>query len=80
MKKLALSLAVLFSVAMVSCGGNKEDKACDSTCDTTVEMTEEAVVVDSPVADSVDAAKEETKADVAKEEVKAEDSAKAEQK
>ena len=31
MKKLALSLAVLFAVGMVSCGGNKENKeACDS--------------------------------------------------
>ena len=50
MKKLALSLAVLFAVGMVSCGGNKE-KECDSTCDTTpveeVAVVEEGVVVDS---------------------------------
>ena len=36
MKKLVYSLAVLFSVALVSCGGNKaEDK--DSANDTTFE-------------------------------------------
>ena len=41
MKKLALSLAVLFSVAMVSCGN--AEKAADSCCDTTV--VEETVEV-----------------------------------
>jgi len=55
MKKLVLSLAVLFSVAMVSCSGNKEanDSAADTAvvADTTLTVTEE-VVVDSPVADS----------------------------
>lgn len=49
MKKLALSLAVLFSVAMVSCGNS--EKAVDSCCDTTcVEETVE--VVDTNAADT----------------------------
>ena len=30
MKKVVLSLAVLFSIAMVSCGGNKQAEATDS--------------------------------------------------
>lgn len=30
MKKVVLSLAVLFSMAMVSCGGNKATEATDS--------------------------------------------------
>ncbi len=30
MKKVVLSLAVLFSMAMVSCGGNKNDEVKDS--------------------------------------------------
>lgn len=48
MKKLVLSLAVLFSVAMVSCGGNKAAENADSAIDTTVEVAvEETVVVDS---------------------------------
>ena len=43
MKKLALSLAVLFAVGMVSCGGNKENKeACEDS--TPVEVVEEGVV------------------------------------
>ena len=41
MKKLFLSLAVLFSVAMVSCGGNKAEK----------EAAEEAPVEEAVVAD-----------------------------
>lgn len=47
MKKLVLSLAVLFSVAMVSCGNSQKAEAVDS--DTVV--AEEAVEV---VADSND--------------------------
>lgn len=44
MKKLALSLAVLFSVALVSCGNT--EKAVDTCCaDTT--CTEEVVVEDT---------------------------------
>lgn len=53
MKKLALSLAVLFSVAMVSCGGNKEESKCDSPCDSPVEMPADAPETnDSLAADS----------------------------
>lgn len=46
MKKLVLSLAVLFSMAMVSCGSNKAAEAVDSD---TVEVAavEETVVTDS---------------------------------
>ena len=52
MKKVILSLAVLFSVAMVSCGGNKAAEAVDS--DTIVELqAEEAVVEDTLANDSV---------------------------
>ncbi|MCH5218579.1 MAG: hypothetical protein J1F07_08565 [Muribaculaceae bacterium] len=66
MKKLALSLAVLFAVGLVSCGGNKE-KECDTTCDTTpveVAVVEEAVVADSAndTAAAVEAAAEEAPA------------------
>lgn len=45
MKKLVFSLAVLFSVAMVSCGGNKAAEAADS--DTVVAVEEVAEVADS---------------------------------
>lgn len=44
MKKVVLSLAVLFSVAMVACNGSKKAEAVDS--DTVVAAVEE-VVVDS---------------------------------
>ncbi len=50
MKKLVLSLAVLFSVAMVSCGGAKEE-CTDSCCDSTV-VTEEVVVEDTNAVDT----------------------------
>ena len=46
MKKLALSLAVLFSVAMVSCGNSA--KEADTTVDTTVAV-EEVVEADTTV-------------------------------
>ncbi|MBD5309184.1 MAG: hypothetical protein HDS10_01985 [Bacteroides sp.] len=55
MKKVVLSLAVLFSMAMVSCGGNKAAEAQDSDSVVAVEETVvEEVAVDSaaPVADS----------------------------
>lgn len=48
MKKIVLALAVLFSVAMVSCSGNKAAENADS--DTMVEESvavEEVVVEDS---------------------------------
>ena len=44
MKKVVLSLAVLFSVAMVACNGSKKAEAVDS--DSVVAAVEE-VVVDS---------------------------------
>lgn len=44
MKKLVYSLAVLFSVALVSCGGNKAAEATDSET-VNVEVTEETAVV-----------------------------------
>ncbi len=44
MKKIVLSLAVLFSMAMVSCGGHKAAEAQDT--DTVVAAAEE-VVADS---------------------------------
>lgn len=50
MKKVVLTLAVLFSVAMVSCGGNK-----NAANDSDSVIAEEAVVevTDSTVGDSV---------------------------
>ena len=51
MKKLALSLAVLFSVAMVSCGNSA--KEADTTVDTTVAV-EETVEADTTVDTTVD--------------------------
>lgn len=69
MKKLVLSLAVVFAVGMVSCGGN--DKKADENCDSTpVETVEETAVVEeetAPAADSQAAPAEEApKADSAK--------------
>ncbi len=52
MKKVVLSLAVLFSVAMVSCGGNKNAEVADSDSVVIVETEEVAVAVDSVAADS----------------------------
>lgn len=48
MKKVVLSLAVLFSMAMVSCGGNKEAQAVDSDTVAVEEVVE--VVEDSNAA------------------------------
>jgi lipoprotein len=67
MKKLVFSLAVLFSVAMVSCGGNKAAEATDTDTmvaveetvveavdsnDTTVAVEAAAEVAEAPAADS----------------------------
>lgn len=49
MKKIALSLAVLFSVALVACG-NKETKAADSD---SVVMDSAVEMVDTAAADTV---------------------------
>lgn len=60
MKKLALSLAVLFSVAMVSCGNSA--KEADSVVDTTVatEVVEEVVDTTADTATAVDTAVADT--------------------
>ncbi len=66
MKKLVFSLAVLFSVALVSCGGNKAAEAVDTD---TVVAEEVAVVADSndtTVAVEVAEGTVETPADSAK--------------
>lgn len=57
MKKVVLSLAVLFAAALVSCGGNKEANAEEATVDSTT-MTEEVVAapVDTAAAATVDTA------------------------
>lgn len=46
MKKVVLSLAVLFSMAMVSCGGNKAAEATDSDS-VAVENIEDTVAVEA---------------------------------
>lgn len=46
MKKVVYSLAVLFSVALVSCGGNKAAEATDSET-IVAEAIEETVAVDT---------------------------------
>lgn len=51
MKKLALSLAVLFSVAMVSCG-NSEKAADTACCDSTTCVEEPAQGEDTNAADT----------------------------
>lgn len=59
MKKVALSLAVLFAAALVSCG-NKENKAEEAAIDSTA--TE---VVDTTVAPATDSAAAPVAADTA---------------
>ena len=53
MKKLVLSLAVVFAVGMVSCGGG-EKKCEDTNCDTQapVEVVDETAVVEEVAGDS----------------------------
>ena len=58
MKKLFLSLAVLFSVAMVSCGGNKaqqeaEEAPVEEAVVADVATVEDTVAPDSVVTDTV---------------------------
>ena len=55
MKKLVLSLAVVFAVGMVSCGGNKDAEATEETPveEVAVEETTETVPCDSVACDSV---------------------------
>lgn len=52
MKKVVLSLAVLFSIAMVSCGGNKQAEATDSDSTMMVEETITDTVAVEPTSDS----------------------------
>lgn len=66
MKKLVFSLAVLFSVALVSCGGNKTAEAVDTDTVVTVEVAEVADSNDTTVAVEVAEAAVETPADSAK--------------
>ncbi|MCM1369273.1 MAG: hypothetical protein NC204_02755 [Candidatus Amulumruptor caecigallinarius] len=47
MKKLVYSLAVLFSVALVSCGGNKAAEATDTDTIATDTQIEAVEVVDT---------------------------------
>lgn len=47
MKKVFFSLAVLCSVALVSCGGNKAAEATDSESIVAVEAVDTLVAVDS---------------------------------
>ncbi|MDE6717166.1 MAG: entericidin [Muribaculaceae bacterium] len=68
MKKLVYSLAVLFSVAMVSCGGNKAAEN-DSVNESIVEESVAVEVVtdsNAPAADSAAPAADSVKADSAK--------------
>ena len=52
MKKVVLSLAVLFSIAMVSCGGNKQAEATDSDSMMVAEETITDTVAVEPTSDS----------------------------
>ena len=53
MKKLFLSLAVLFSVAMVSCGGNKTEQTEEQAPAEEAVVADVAVVEDTVAPDSV---------------------------
>ena len=54
MKKVFLSLAVLFSVALVSCGGNKNAENQEEAAPAAEEVVADAAVVEDTVApDSV---------------------------
>ena len=58
MKKLVFSLAVLFSVAMVSCGGNKAAEATDTDTMVAVEETVVEAVDSNDTTVAVEAAAE----------------------
>ena len=53
MKKVFLSLAVLFSVALVSCGGNKAEKEAQEEAPVEEVVADAAVVEDTVAPDSV---------------------------
>ncbi len=65
MKKVVLALAVVFSVALVSCS-SKENKAADSDSVVAVEAVDSVAAADSVVADSVAPAADSVAADSAK--------------
>lgn len=66
MKKLVYSLAVLFSVALVSCGGNKAAEADSAADSVAVESISETVTDSVAVVDSVAPAADSAAADSAK--------------
>lgn len=66
MKKLVLSLAVLFSVAMVSCGEKKAAVATDTVDTIAVEAAEVVETVDSANDTNVEVAAVEAVADSTK--------------
>ena len=66
MKKLVYSLALLFSVALVSCGGNKAAEADSAADSVTVESISETVTDSVAVVDSVAPAADSAAADSAK--------------
>lgn len=65
MKKLVFSLAVLFSVAMVSCGGNKAAENADTVDTVALEAAEVVETVDSANDTTVEVAAVEAGADSA---------------
>ena len=52
MKKLALSLAVLFAVGLVSCGDNKKEEVKDTTDSVEAVCNDEDKTCDSAACDS----------------------------
>ena len=53
MKKVFLSLAVICSVALVSCGGNKAEKEAEEQAPVEEVVADAAVVADTVAPDSV---------------------------
>ncbi|MCH5233019.1 MAG: hypothetical protein J1E78_05200 [Muribaculaceae bacterium] len=72
MKKVFLSLAVVFSVAMISCGGNKSNEENDSV------VIEEAAVIVDPAEEAPEATDSVCDSNAAAEEAPAETPAAAE--
>ncbi|MEE1023085.1 MAG: hypothetical protein U0L83_08165 [Muribaculaceae bacterium] len=66
MKKIVLSLAVLATVALVSCGSKNAETADTDTMaiDSTVEMLEDTIKADSADTAKIDAAMAEAEAEV----------------
>ncbi|MBD5200650.1 MAG: entericidin [Bacteroidales bacterium] len=66
MKKIVLSLAVLASIALVSCGDKKAETTADSDTVATEVVEDSAIAEDSAAAPADSAAATETPADSAK--------------